>query len=275
MPTANRKATKFSLDGTRFVEETANEVFFNFDLRDGKALISATTANVTMTEVQQLCGVWEVSGLTAARQLIIDAALGSTHTPVVYNNSSYDLTVKTNAAGSNRSVVVAAGKARFLRHDNVHVDDAITETGATPIVNAARVYNAGSIAVATATLQYMTFDSEVRDDGGLHSTSSNTDRLTALVSGWYYAWGCLAFEANAAGYRVTTIRLNAGATSLSSHVFPAASGNATVAPVGTLCYLAAGDYIRLGAYHTAGVTLNIEASPEPSPIFGMILLARA
>src|SRR4051812_3828234 len=110
-PTTNRKAPNLDA-GLDHPEINLNAAHANFDRRDSKAAISVTSADYTMTETEQLAGVWEVSGLTAARALKIDASLGSSHVAVVYNNSSYNLTVQTTTAGTNRTVVILAGRTR-------------------------------------------------------------------------------------------------------------------------------------------------------------------
>lgn len=140
---------------------------------------------------------------------------------------------------------------------------------------AARVYNSANISVANATTTALTFNSEHWDDGGLHSTSGNTDRLTAPIDGWYLIYGRVEFAANSTGIRAISFRV--GAT---PDIYEVEQKIACTAPdltlVGACCLvrLAAGDYVKMFAYQTSGGALNANFSAQYSPEFGMILLAR-
>jgi hypothetical protein len=265
--TTNRKVTRLGA-GLDQPEFDVNGAFDNFDQRESKAAISVTTTNVTMTKDQQLCGVWEVSGLTAARQLIIDATLGSTHTPVVYNNSSYDLTVKTNASGSNRSVVIKPGKVRLLRHDNTHVDDAITETGA--VIPRARVNHGSNQSIASTTDTALAFNQERYDTDAIHDNATNNTRLTCKTAGIYIISGHVAFAANATGQRAISIRLG-GVDYIATQNNHGPNGADTLTMSVTTQYeLAVGDYVELMVYQTSGGALNVLAGAKYSPEFSMM-----
>jgi hypothetical protein len=75
-------------------------------------------------------------------------------------------------------------------------------------VDRVRVYQSASQSVADQAWEHITFDSEDYDSGGLHSTSSNTDRLVAQVDGWYQVKGQVTWESNATGRRDIQIRKN-------------------------------------------------------------------
>lgn len=139
-----------------------------------------------------------------------------------------------------------------------------------PIVGiGARVYNSGAISCASGALTLLTFDSERYDTDQLHSTSSNTGRLTAQRPGVYLVTGNVEFAASATGYRQLVIRLN-GATQIGNVLVGAAAGGiVTQLQVVTLYQLAAGDYVELGASQNSGGALNAQATGNASPEFAI------
>lgn len=141
-----------------------------------------------------------------------------------------------------------------------------------PPVPQARVFNSAAIATTTAVVKVVTFDSERFDNGGLHSTSSNTSRLTAPITGLYEIGACVEFASNATGYREVYFTLN-GATAIAVDVRPAVNGQATVLPLSTQYRLVAGDYVEVNALQTSGGNLNVNAAANYSPEFWMTRLA--
>lgn len=137
----------------------------------------------------------------------------------------------------------------------------------------ARVNNSAPVSIPSATPTALTFNSERRDDGSLHDTGTNTDRLTAPAAGWYYIWGNVEYASNATGFRTTSVRLNAGASIIAATQAAAVSGSETIMNTSCLQYLAAGDYVRLYVYQSSGGALNIQASGSYSPEFGMVRIS--
>jgi hypothetical protein len=279
-PTTNRKARRLDA-GPDNPEIAVNAALDNFDRRDSKASISVTTTNITMDEADQLCGTWEISGLTAARSLLIDATAGSSHQIFVYNNSSYALTVKTTTAGSNRTVIIVAGLAGWIRHDNTHVDPASPQFAPTTaalslsqlVIPAVRVYHSANQVITNNTFAALAFNTERFDTDVIHDTSTNNSRLTCKTAGKYQITGHALFAANATGYRQIAIRLG-GATYLAAQGIPSigASDDHNLS-VTTLYSLAVNDYVELMAFQTSGAGLNVLASGNFSPEFGMAWVA--
>ena len=127
----------------------------------------------------------------------------------------------------------------------------------------AHVYNSANISITTSgTAQAMTFDSELKDSGGMHSTSVNTSRLTipAGGSGFYIFGGNVTFAANATGYRGLEVRL-VGVTPIAYTRVP----TVTTGSVGHRSCIAgaypltAGDYIELFAIQNSGGALDAVA----------------
>jgi hypothetical protein len=138
-------------------------------------------------------------------------------------------------------------------------------------VPAARVYNSTTISHATSgTAQTLTFDSERFDTDSIHSTSSNTSRLTCNTAGVYLISGCVQFAFHATGRRQLAIALN-GPTLIALRTQPAVTTDSgvTVVTIQTVYKLAATDYVELVANQTSGAALNMSAAGNYSPEFTM------
>src|SRR3990167_858282 len=78
------------------------------------------------------------------------------------------------------------------------VDDLITLAGTRPATYgdvSARANNSGAIALTSGTATLMTLDSERWDTDTIHSTASDTSRLTATTAGKYQITGHVEFAA--------------------------------------------------------------------------------
>lgn len=128
-------------------------------------------------------------------------------------------------------------------------------------IPAARVYNNANISIPDATSTALTFNSERYDNGAIHSTSVNTERLTCVAPGKYTVTGNIEFEATTST-PIVRIRLN-GATIIASN-----SGGILLS-VSTDIDLVAGDYVELLVQHTSGGAKNIVASGSILPGFMM------
>ena len=79
-------------------------------------------------------------------------------------------------------------------------------------VIAARVHNSAAITISNNTLTVLTFDSERYDTDTIHSTSSNTSRLTAKTAGKYIITGNVRWDDNGTGRRLLSILVNGSTT---------------------------------------------------------------
>ncbi|KKM04831.1 hypothetical protein LCGC14_1760300, partial [marine sediment metagenome] len=77
----------------------------------------------------------------------------------------------------------------------------------------ARVYNDAAITLTTNVVKFLTFNQERYDTDTIHSTSSNTDRLTATTAGKYLISATVEIESNGTGRRNLLIELN-GSTAI-------------------------------------------------------------
>ena len=141
----------------------------------------------------------------------------------------------------------------------------------TGLVPSVHVYNSGNLSINDSTLTALTFDTERYDTDTLHSTSSNTSRLTATVGGKYLIFAGLGFASNATGYREFTVKLN-NTTYIIDDIRIPVTGNRTFANFSTVYQLSAGDYVEVVVYQTSTGVLTVDSVGNRSPEFGMTYL---
>lgn len=137
-----------------------------------------------------------------------------------------------------------------------------------------RVYNSANIAVTTGTTTALTFNSELWDNGGLHSTVSNTSRIT-VPSGGGGIWmvgGHVQWEINATGVRNLGLRTNATGV-YGWQTCLAIAGSNILLSVCTMLALVPTDYIELIVLQNSGGNLNVEAAAGFSPEFWAMWVA--
>lgn len=138
--------------------------------------------------------------------------------------------------------------------------------------DAARVYNSANISLTNTVETLITFDTETQDTNGLHSTVTNTGRLTCQTTGTYLVTANVRFASNAGGFRYAYVRLN-GTTLLCVNISPAVNGGQTQLSLSTQYPLSATDYIELFAYQSSGGNLNVEAAGVHAPVLAMVQVA--
>lgn len=136
-----------------------------------------------------------------------------------------------------------------------------------------RANNSANISIADSTVTVLTFDSERYDTDNIHSTTTNTGRLTCQTAGKYAIFGNVEWGSGSVGYRALGIRLN-GTTYVGANRYtPDGSGGTTPFRhshgVSVIYNLAVGDYLELIVYQTQGSSINVNASGNYSPEFGM------
>lgn len=122
----------------------------------------------------------------------------------------------------------------------------------------ASAYNSTTQSLTSGAATALTFDSEDIDVGAMHSTVSNTSRVTVPGSqgGLYLMIGQTTFAANATGVRRLDLRKN-GATNLSTcQAANAGGGDSVVVNVVGIAVLSATDYIELVGTQNSGGALN-------------------
>lgn len=116
----------------------------------------------------------------------------------------------------------------------------------------------------TATAAALTFDTEVHDNDGGHSTSTNTSRYTAVTPGWYMASGGVGWASNAVGIRLLRWSVNGTTVNGSgTQVYAPATSVVIHLPARTIMvFLTAGDFLELNARQDSGGALLTTVGSE-------------
>lgn len=112
------------------------------------------------------------------------------------------------------------------------------------------------------------FNSERYDYGTLHSTATNTSRLTASAKCVYAITGHISFPTNTTGERGIRVREN-GATVIAVELEEAIGTFAHVMSIATLYELDTNDYVELQLFQNSGGSLGITNASNYSPEFAM------
>lgn len=174
----------------------------------------------------------------------------------------------------SRPLVLVAGELAEIPSGNTLPPEILLPTAV-----ACRIYNNANISITNGSggLQTITFNSERQDDFGMHSTSSNTNRITAVKAGWYQAIANLRWAANGTGYRQHFFQKN---SSLSLAFGGDIRMPVTVGGVQTdvnitgVVYLAVNDWVDVVVGQNSGGALNIEytSGNQISPDFSLFWL---
>lgn len=133
---------------------------------------------------------------------------------------------------------------------------------------ACRAYNSANLAIANITETAVTLNSERFDNAAVHSTSSNTARMTipSGAGGKYIIGAHIEFANNATGNtRNLHLRLN-GTTAVAAINNTAPNASAVTRLTITTVYpLAAAEYVEATGYQDSGGSLNINVASNYSP----------
>lgn len=137
-----------------------------------------------------------------------------------------------------------------------------------------RVINSANISVTSGGNPALTFDTERFDNQNMHSTVTNTSRLSVPsgMSGKFLLIGNIEWAGNATGTRTLQIRVT-GTTTVAFEKHPTDSTN-TVQMLCQTLYDGVGgtDYFELLANQNSGGNLNVNAQTY-SPVFTAIWLS--
>jgi len=132
-----------------------------------------------------------------------------------------------------------------------------------------RVYNSSNVTITGSVNQQIPFDTERWDTNNIHSTTSNTSRLTCRTAGKYLIIGNIQWEADDNGQRFLSIYLN-GTTFIGRVRDDVDTTSPTnISQIVTTIYdLQVDDYIELVARQSSS-TIDVEAAANHSPEFMM------
>ena len=142
-------------------------------------------------------------------------------------------------------------------------------------IPAAVVTNTGDVSIpGDASHNILSFDTNQINIGGVHSTTTNSSRLTAPIDGLYEVHGEVKWGTGVSGgFREIEIYLGTFTTRLAANEIPDTAGLGVVQDVSALVHLHAGDYVVLSARQTSGSAVSItgtttEGAPD-TPEFDM------
>ncbi|MFO7740831.1 MAG: hypothetical protein R6X31_00810 [Anaerolineae bacterium] len=142
---------------------------------------------------------------------------------------------------------------------------------------ACRVYNSANIDPAVSTWETLTFDSERFDTDTMHSTVSNTGRITVPANGdgLYLLGACVEFP-NSTPIEECGLRFQLNGATVIERVYldqDSTTANNISLNLSTLYSLSATDYVVVQVY--VGADENVLASSNYSPEFWAIWQRRA
>lgn len=143
-------------------------------------------------------------------------------------------------------------------------------TGAAPSDIGCRVWNNANQSIADTTNVKLTFNQESYDTDTMHSTVSNTSRITITTAGRYLIWGSMVYASNATGVRVIKFWINnlADGFQYGFILNAAVNGSAHYMTSSFIKDLAANDYVEMIAVQTSGGALNSSTEGSSLPCFG-------
>jgi hypothetical protein len=122
----------------------------------------------------------------------------------------------------------------------------------------ARVYNSANQSISNVTWTALTFDSESFDTGALHSTASNTSRLTVPWAGKWRFWVQVQWDAAAGSRGLRILKNGATVEALAEYVAAPATTFSPPMLMVTLD-LAASDYCEALVFQDSGAAVNVLA----------------
>lgn len=136
-----------------------------------------------------------------------------------------------------------------------------------------RVYQlSAGTSMSDSTNTVMLFDGEDTDPDGMHSTSSNTGRITVPRDGIAIVNGGIRFASNATGVRRVSIRRN-GSTVQNEHQRTAGSTGDQSLETTLVWSVSANDYFELLGWQSSGGSLSsINGAAPAYTFFELILL---
>ena len=157
---------------------------------------------------------------------------------------------------------------------NVTGGSTFADLNVTAVPASARVTNSVALNTASGSTTRLTFDTQVFvSTTGLHSTTTNPGRLTAVSSGIYLITGCVSWANNSSGLRLARILIDGSSIVAQTAGPPIGTGGATEQNVTTVYrFASSGSYAELEVLQTTGSTLSIAKTGDFSPQFAMTKL---
>ena len=147
-----------------------------------------------------------------------------------------------------------------------------TPAAATPSFAGCVLTNSANISLANNTTVTLTWDTEVFDVGGYHSTSTNTSRITipSGKAGKYLVSGLTRYSSNSGGRRIVQITKN-GANAWDFESCDPGSTDLGLQGI-AIIDLAVGDYVEMTAWQNSGTTLTAQNASTRYSSFSAYLI---
>jgi hypothetical protein len=98
---------------------------------------------------------------------------------------------------------------------------------------------------------------DISDPTGIHSTTSNNNKIYIKTPGWYKISAQIQFATNATGVRIARIVKNSSALDRTTVNAVPTSGTASSVATSIIAYLLSGDNIAVAVYQSSGGSLNV------------------
>jgi hypothetical protein len=158
-----------------------------------------------------------------------------------------------------------AGEIHTAAHHNTYERDNIAWMATDS--PCCRVYHNAAQSITTGTDTVLSFNSERFDNAAMHSTSSNTSRITIPTGGdGKILFGAVVeYASGNTGGRGCYVKLN-GTTYIAKMVLGANPDGGSSSVTNTSSYaMSAADYLQIYAYQSQGSSLNVQSSSAYSP----------
>lgn len=154
----------------------------------------------------------------------------------------------TPKSWSTNEVVTAANL-------NTHLRDNVAFLGSPPACSA---FHNVAVSVPVSTNTVLSANGENYDTDGMHSTVTNTSRITFNTAGRYLVMATVRFAATSGGARVLHMRINGGTPQASSaFVADASLGTDVVLSAARSFAVSAADYIEILVFQSAAGAINV------------------
>lgn len=137
-----------------------------------------------------------------------------------------------------------------------------------------RCYNTAAITTATGVITQLTYNTNRFDNASMHSTSSNTNRITVSTAnaGKYLVGAGITWAFSTSGdYRSLLVQVQA-TTGIALQTQPPTGVNGFASMSATTMYYLSNDYFSSAAQQNSGGNLDVSAFPNSGPEFWAIWL---
>lgn len=162
---------------------------------------------------------------------------------VVYPNTGYDLAIANQVIGCSASANITNYLSGNLGSNYCQVTSQTALTQSIP----------------NNTQTVLTWDYNLSDRTGLHSTSSNTSNIYIKTPGFYRIEALIEFNNSATGQRQINLRKNGVVIDRTRSIgIPSGSINSTLYSL-TVEYLESGDFVSVFGFQDSGGALNVQS----------------